>query len=340
MDSAVVEASGAGRERCTEEIMDRRTFLAAAALTGLQSALACAQTDSRPIRLIVGAPAGGAIDPYARLIAEHMTKTLNRPVVVENKPGANGTISAQFIVDQPADGTFIWVGTQAMTEINPVAYSNLRWTIDDFIPLIKGVESAPVFVTHPSVPAKTLPDFIAWVKQNPAKLSIASWSPGTPSAFLAVQLAERFGLDLVHVPYRGSGPQTNDLIAGHAVMGFAQLQSSLPHIGSGKLNALATTGPQRSPHLAHTPTFAELGYPDFTATVWFGLLVRSGTPEPTVRSLVDAARAAHEDPGMQEKFKGMGFDVSGETGSQLMANIKRQTERWGKIVKATGFKAD
>jgi tripartite-type tricarboxylate transporter receptor subunit TctC len=320
--------------------MDRRTFLAAIALTGLERGIALGQTDAGVIRLIVGAPAGGAIDPYARLIAEHMAKTLNRPVVMENKPGANGTISAQYIVDQPADGTLVWVGTQAMTEINPVAYSHLRWSIDDFIPIIKGVESAPVFVTHPSVPAKTLLDFVAWVKANPAKLSIASWSPGTPSAFLATQLADRFGLDLVHVPYRGSAPQTNDLVAGHAIMGFAQMQSSLPHIRAAKLNAIATTGPRRSPHLPDTPTFAELGYPDFTATVWFGLLVRSGTPESMVRALVEAARAAHQDPAMQGKFTAMGFEVSGETGPQLMSGIKRQIERWGKIVKATGFKAD
>jgi tripartite-type tricarboxylate transporter receptor subunit TctC len=320
--------------------VDRRTFLAGVVLTGLAPGLAFAQTDARPIRLIVGAPAGGAIDPYARLIAEHMAKTLNRPVVVENKPGANGTISAQYVVDQPADGTLVWVGTQAMTEINPSVYSNLRWSIDDFTPLIKGVESTPVFVTHPSVPSKSLNDFVAWVKANPTKLSIASWSPGTPSAFLAVQLAERFGLDLVHVPYRGSGPQTNDLIAGHAVMGFAQMQSSLPHIRTGKLNALATTGPQRSRFLPGTPTFAELGYPEFTASVWFGLLVRSGTPAEMVRVLLDAARAAHDDPELKAKFEAVGFDVSGQHGPQLMTDIKAQIERWGQIAKATGFKAD
>jgi tripartite-type tricarboxylate transporter receptor subunit TctC len=320
--------------------MDRRTFLATVALTGLQGALASAQTDSRPIRLIVGAPAGGAIDPYARLIAEHMGKTLGRPVVVENKPGANGTISAQFIVDQPADGTLVWVGTQAMTEINPSVYSKLRWSIDDFIPLIKGVESTPVFVTHPSVPAKSLKDFVAWVKQNPTKLSIASWSPGTPSAFLAFQLADRFGLDLVHVPYRGSGPQTNDLIAGHALMGFAQMQSSLPHVRAGKLVALATTGPQRSRFLPDTPTFAELGHPDFTATVWFGLLVRSGTPPAMVTALLEAARAAHADPDIKAKLEAAGFEISGRHGPQLMTDIKAQIERWGRIAKATGFKAD
>jgi tripartite-type tricarboxylate transporter receptor subunit TctC len=128
-----------------------------------------AQAPSGPIRFIVGAIAGGAIDPYARVIAEHMAKTLNQTIIVENKPGANGTISAQWVVDQPANGMIVWIGTQAMTEINPSAYSRLKWTIDDFVPLIKGVESAPALVTHPSVPAKTLDELVASVKKNPGK---------------------------------------------------------------------------------------------------------------------------------------------------------------------------
>jgi tripartite-type tricarboxylate transporter receptor subunit TctC len=300
-----------------------------------------AQLDSsRPIRLVVGAPAGGAIDPYARLIADDMAKRLGRAMIVENKPGANGNISAQYVADAPADGALIWVGTAAMTEINPSAYSNLRWSIDDFIPLIKGVESAPVLVIHPSVPAKSLSDLVAWVKSSPGKLSYASWSPGTPSAFLGFQLAERFGLDLAHVPYRGSAPQTTDLIAGHALFGFAQAQSTLAPLRAGQLRALATTGPARSRFLPETPTFAELGYPDFTATVWFGLLVRAGTPPETVASLLDAAQATHADREVRAKLEAQSFDVSGLSGPQFKAEIRAQIERWARIVKATGFKAD
>jgi len=296
--------------------------------------------DTGVIKFIVGAPAGGAIDPYARLIADHMSKTLKQTILVENKPGANGTISAQWVIDQPADGHIVWVGTQAMTEINPTAYHHLKWTIDDFIPLIKGVESAPVLVTHPSVPAKSLAELIAWIKANPGKLSYASWSPGTPSAFLGYQLNEKFGLDLTHVPYRGSAPQTSDLIAGHALFGFAQMQSSLPHIRAGKLRAIATTGPARSPHLPDVPTFAELGYPEFTATVWFGLLVRSGTPEPAVARLAAAAKAAHADPTVRDKLERQGFEVPALGGPEFEAGIKAQIVRWGRIIKATGFTAD
>jgi tripartite-type tricarboxylate transporter receptor subunit TctC len=314
----------------------RVAFLVFSALAIGDAALA----QSGTVRFIVGAPAGGAIDPYARLIADHMAKTLAQSIIVENKPGAAGTISAQWVVEQPADGRVVWIGTQAMTEINPVTFSKLKWTIDDFLPLIKGVESAPVLVTHPSVPAKTLPELVAWVKQNPGKLSYASWSPGTPSAFLGFQFNEKFGLDLTHVPYRGSAPQTSDLVAGHALFGFGQMQSTLPHIRSGALRAIAMTGAQRSPHLPQVPTFAEVGHPDFTATVWFGLLVKAGTPQPAVDRLLAAAKAAHADPEIKEKLEKQGFDVSGESGPELGAGIRTQLARWGRIVKATGFKAD
>jgi tripartite-type tricarboxylate transporter receptor subunit TctC len=269
-----------------------------------------------------------------------MSKVLNQTVIVENKPGANGTISAQWVVDQPADGHVVWVGTQAMTEINPSAYSHLKWSIDDFIPLIKGVESAPVLVVHPSVPAKSLAELLAWVKVNPGKLSYASWSPGTPSAFLGYQLNEKFGLDLAHVPYRGSAPQTSDLLAGHALLGFAQMQSSLPHIRAGRLRALAMTGLSRSPHLPDVPTFSELGYPEFTATVWFGLLVKSGTPEPAVARLTAAAKTAHADPAVREILVKQGFEVPALAGPEFEAGIKAQIARWARIIKATGFKAD
>jgi tripartite-type tricarboxylate transporter receptor subunit TctC len=320
--------------------MKSRALTLTAGIWLLAAGQALAQSDAGPIRFVVGAPAGGAIDPYARLIAEHMQKTLGQTIIVENKPGANGNISAQWVVDQPADGRIVWVGTQAMTEINPSAYRDLKWKIDDFVPLIKGVESAPVLVTHPSVPVKTLDELAAWVKKNPGKLSYASWSPGTPSAFLGYQLNETFGLDLTHVPYRGSAPQTSDLVAGHALLGFGQMQSTLPHIRAGKLRAIATTGSNRSPHHPDVPTFAELGHPEFTATVWFGLLVKAGTQQPAIDRLLAAAKAAHADPKVGETLEKQGFDISGQSGAEFAAAIRTQMARWGRIIQATGFKAE
>jgi tripartite-type tricarboxylate transporter receptor subunit TctC len=299
-----------------------------------------AWAQSGPIKLIIGTAPGGAIDPYARLIADPMAKALGQTVIIEYKPGANGNASAQFIADQPADGQLIWIGTQAFTEINPSAFKGQRWTIDDFNPFIRGVEAPLVFAAHPDVPAKTFPEFLAWAKGNRGKLSYSSYQPGAPSHFLGYQLNEKFDLDLTHVPYRGSGLQATALVAGHSQFGFAQLNNTAPMHQAGKLRILAVTGPSRSKLLPDVPTFAELGYPEFTARVWFGLLLKQGTPAAIVKRYTDAAKLAHADPEVRSKLEAQGFDVVAETGPQLLPNIKEQIVRWGKLVNASGFSAD
>jgi len=311
---------------------------AAVLLSPLANTNAPAQTGT--IRFIVGLSPGGAVDPYARIISEHMAKTLGQTIIIENKPGASGNISAQFMVESPANGTLIWVGTQALTEINPSAFSNQRWSIDDFVPLIKGVEAPLVFVAHPSVPANSLAEFLAWAKANRGKLNYSSYTAGTPSHFLGFQLNEKFDLDLTHVPYRGSALQVTGLIAGHSLFGFAQVNSSLPQVRSGKLKALAVTGPTRDRSMPDVPTFNELGYPEFTTKVWFGLLVKAGTPAAAIARLTEAARLAHADPAVKEKLEAQGYEVAGETGPQLLPNIKAQIVRWGRLIKASGFSAE
>ncbi len=289
------------------------------------------------IRVVIGTVPGGAIDPYARMVAEHMSRTLGQPIIVENKPGASGTLAAEYVANAPADGTILWLGTQAFTEINPNAFPHARWSLDQFRPIIRGVEAPLAFIINPSVPADTFGEFIAWAKANRGKLSYSSYQAGTPSHFLGFQMNEEFDLDLTHVPYRGSGLQVTGLLGGHSLFGFAQVNSSLPHVRSGKLKALATTGPTRDRSLPQVPTFAELGYPDFTAKVWFGLLVKEGVPEDVFKRLTEAATAAHADPAVKAKLEAQGFEVSGETGPQLKSEIKQQVERWGRLVKASGF---
>jgi tripartite-type tricarboxylate transporter receptor subunit TctC len=324
--------------------MNRRAFLAtgtafAGSLCGLKSVLA--QSNSlRPIRVIVGAPPGGAIDPYARLIAEQMAKSLGRVIIVENKPGASMNIAAQFVVNAPADGNLILIGTQGSTEINPSFSGEVKWSLDDFIPLIRGVTQPLVLVTHPSVPARTLPELVAWIKRNPGKLSYSSYDAGTPSHFLGFQLNERFGLDLVHVPTRGSAPQATGLMAGHVLLGFGQINAMLPHIRTGALNAIAITDRARSRFLPDVPTFAEFGHAEFTANIWFGLMLRSGTPPAVVDNILRAAQAAHADPDVKAKLEAQGFDMSGQSGPEFEADIRAQIERWARLVKASGFRAD
>ncbi len=309
------------------------TLLLPAAATG-------SLAQSGPMRFLVGLAAGGAVDPYARVIADQMSKILGQTIIVENKPGAGGNISAQYMVEQPANGTLVWVSTMALTEINPSVYSNLHWSIDQFTPIIKGVQAPLVFVAHPSVPANNLAEFVAWAKANRGKLSYASYTAGTPSHFLGFQLNEKYDLDLTHVPYRGSGLQVNGLIAGHSLFGFAQVNNSAPQVAAGKLKAFGITSAKRWPAMKDVPTFAELGLGEFTTRVWFGLLVKAGTPPDIVARLIDAAKTAHDDPEVRKKLELQGYEVIGETGPQLMPDIKAQQVRWERLVKAAGFSAD
>lgn len=318
----------------------RRHVLLSGAALAVAGAPASVNAQPNSIRFIVGAAAGGAIEVYSRIIADHMSRTLGCTIVVEARPGAGGAIATQWVKDQPADGANIWVGTMSMTEINPHIFANQKWSIDDFTPIIKGIDAPLVFVTHPSVPAKSLNEFVAWVKSNPGKLSYASYSPGTPSHFLGVQMNEKFGLDMGHVPYRGSAPQTNDLVAGHAQFGFGQIPNCKPHIDAGALRAIATTGEQRSFMLPDTPTFAEIGHPDIIASIWFGLLVRKGTPKELFDAYLAAARAAHADEQVREALRKQGLQPSGVETDEFMKQIRAGSERWQRIVKSTGFKVN
>jgi tripartite-type tricarboxylate transporter receptor subunit TctC len=294
---------------------------------------------AKPLIIVVGTPPAGATDAYVRTVAEFMSGTLGQPVLVENKPGANGNISAEQVLRAPADGYTIWMGTQSMTEINPSAFPGLRWKLDDFVGIIKGVEAPLVLIVHPDVGARSLADLGAWLKAHPDKAAYASFSPGTPSHFLGFQLAERLGVPMTHVPYKGSAPQLQAILGRHVLLGFTQLQTAVPHVKEGRLAALATTGKTRWRQLPEVPTLAELGREDLSATIWFGLFARRGTPDDVYRRIVDAAVKAHADPAVKMRLVAMGFDVPGLTDPEFTAGIRDSQRRWAAIVKATGFKA-
>ena len=258
-----------------------------------------------------------------------MTGTLGRPVIIEVKPGANGNIAAQWVADGPTDGSLVWVGAQSMLEINPTAYKNLRWKQSDFIPVIKGIETPLILVAHPSVPAKTFDEWVAYAKANRGKLSYANYGPGTISHFLGYQLNERFGLELAQVPYRGNAPQMIDLLAGHALFGFTQLQSATEPSRSGLLRALVSSGEKRSALLPDVPTFADVGHADLAATAWFGLLLKTGTPDDVVARLEAAAKAAHADPRVQEKLAAQGFQVERADRTGLQGKHRRADRALG-----------
>lgn len=322
---------------------NRRLALALAGACLLSPWAASAQAPvwpSKPVTLIVGTPPGGAIDAYARALAQQLGKVTGGTFIVDYKPGANGNISAEFVQKAQPDGHTLWIGTQAMMTINPSVYPNQRWQQAGFKPIAKGVEAPLVLVAHPSVPARTLAELVKWAAANPGKAAYASFSPGTPSQFLGYQISLRFKLDMTHIPYKGSGPQTTDLLGGQVPLGFAQLQSVIPHVQSGKLNALAVTSPQRSRHLPQVPTLAELGYKDLNTTIWFGLLAPAAAPKPVLDAIAAATQKAQADGDYRARLEAQGFDVPQEYGDAFAATIAAETARWAEVVRATGFKAN
>ena len=322
--------------------MKRRTLAGLMALSAGLAATGFASAQvwpTRPVTLVVGTPAGGAIDAYARALAEQLAQQTGGTFLVDNKPGANGNLSAEATLKAPADGHTLWIGTQSMVTINPSAFDKLRWKPADFVPIVKGIEAPLVLLTHPSVPAKTLPELVAWAKANPSKAAYASFSPGTPSHFLGFQLSEAFGLNMVHIPYKGSAPQTADLVGGQVPLGFGQLQTSMPHIQAGKLNAIAVTSAKRSRFLPNVPTFAELGHPELTTTIWFGVLAPAGTPKPVLDAIMAENIKAQAAPALRARLEAQNFDVPTEHGEAFSRSIAAESVRWAKLVKATGFRA-
>lgn len=315
-------------------------LVAAAALAVSGAGSAVAQTPpwpSRPVQVIVPSPAGGAIDVWARAQSEHMARTLGRAFLVDNRGSA--LAATESGARAAPDGYTVTVGTAASMTINPSAYRRLGYAQDDFAYLCKAVEFPLVLVAHPSVPAKNVTELRTWLQANPKQASYASYQAGTPSHFLGHQLGEKFGIALTHIPYRGSAPQVTDLLGGVVPFGFTQVATALPHIRSGKLVALATTGGARFDALKEVPTLGELGLGELTTTAWFGLMVPRATPPEVQARLIDAQRAALADAETRTRLAAQGLVVAPVCGAEFVDLVKRETQRWAAVVKATGFTA-
>lgn len=294
---------------------------------------------TKPVTLVVGSTPGGALDPYARALADQLGRQTSGTFLVDNKAGAGGNVSVEHVLKAPADGHTLLIGTAAIMTINPAAFQQLRWKPSDLKAIVKGVEAPLVLVAHPSVPARNFAELSDWIRNPANKVSYASFSPGTPSHFLGHQLNERLKADMVHVPYKGSVPQVTDLLGGQVQIGFTQLATALPHVTSGRLKAFAVTGPQRSRFFPDVPTLAEVGHKDLTATIWFGLFAPANTPPAVLEAIRTAALKAQAEPAYRKKLEGLNFDVPDESGIAFERSIAAEAARWAAVVKATGFKA-
>jgi tripartite-type tricarboxylate transporter receptor subunit TctC len=315
--------------------------LAAAAVALVAGCQAAAQSyPSRPIKIIVPATTGGAIDVIARVLADKMTASLGQPVVVENKPGASNNLGTEFVAKSAPDGyTLLIVASSHGT--NKHIFKNLSWDpVKDFEPIVY-THVVPLLLTvHPSVPAKTVPELIAWIKANPDKAIVAHSGNGS-SLHMATELfMSMSNTKMQLVPYKGSSAAHPDLLAGRTFMIFDTMTAISPHVKAGSLRGIAVTTTARSGTFPEIPTIAESGLPGYDAATWGGILAPAGTPKEIIAKLNASINAALKMEDVRAKLQGAGIEIQGGTPEQFGNVIKSEVDKWGSIVKAAGIKPD
>jgi len=307
----------------------------------LPSAHAEAVYPVKPIRLVVAFAPGGSADILARLLAEHMAKGLGKPVIVENKAGASGNIGGDFVARSAPDGYTLLLASAGPTVINPSLYSSMPYQpATDLAPVSLLVKDYNLMVVPAGIPAKNLKEFIVYAKANPGKLSFGSPGTGTPAHLAGELFNQKAGTELLHVPYKGTGPAITDLLAGHITMMIDNMPPLLPHVQSGKLRALAVAGETRAASMLDTPTAKEAGLDDYVVTAWKGLMVPAGTPQPVIERLHEEVRKALASPEVKERLMQLGAEPIGSTPAQFAEQIRNDTLWWSALIKSTGTKVD
>jgi tripartite-type tricarboxylate transporter receptor subunit TctC len=316
------------------------TFLAASlTLLGLPTLAQAQAFPSKPIRLICPFPPGGAVDIASRAIAQELSKTIGQPVVVDNKPGAGGNIGGQEAARSAPDGHTLFMSTSGIQSINPTLYSKMPFDPNkDLVPVSALVSLNNVLVLHPSVKANSVPEVVALAKSS--QVNYASSGSGTSIHMSGEMFKHMAKVNMDHVPYKGSALALNDLLGGQVMMMFDNIPSSLQHIKSGKLKALATTGAKRDPLLPDLPTLAEAGVPGYESGVWFGITVPAGTPKPIIDKLNAELIKGTKSPEFIKRMTGLGYQIMGSTPEQMAEMNKNDLARWAPIIKASGAKAD
>jgi tripartite-type tricarboxylate transporter receptor subunit TctC len=321
----------------------RRQFLhlvAGAAALSAVSHISWAQTyPTRPVRIIDGFAAGGPADIVARLIAQWLSERLGQPFVVENRPGAGTTIATEAVVRAPPDGyTLLLAATPAA--INATLYEKLNFNfIRDIVPVASLIRAPSVLEVNPSVPAKTVPEFIAYAKANPGKLTMASGGIGAPSHLFGELFKFMTGVNLVHVPYRGAAPAVTDLLAGQVQVYFDPLPNSIGYIRAGKVRPLAITSATRSEALPDVPTVGEF-VPGYEASVWWGVGAPKNTPSQIIDKLNEAINAGLADPKIKARLADLGGTPLVGSPADFGKLIADETEKWRKVIRAANIKAE
>ena len=314
------------------------------ALAALASALlassALAQYPSKPVRVIVPYPPGGTSDILARLSAARLAESMGQPFLVENRPGASGTIGSQAVAKSAPDGYTLVLGTISSHGIVSAVSTTPYDPVKDFAPVTVIGSTPNVITVHPDLPAKNFGELLKLARAKPGNLNFGSTSPGGSPHMSAELLKMMAGVDIVHVPYKGAGPMLIDLIGGQIQIGFDNLPSSMAHIKSGKVRALAVTSAKRWPGTPDVPTVAESGVPGYEVSGWFGLLAPAGTPKPVIDTLYKAVSAMLKQPDVQKQMLELGAEPGGNPPDAFAKQVAGEVEKWKKVVAATGVKVE
>lgn len=317
----------------------RRSALSAA-LALLPLAAVAQLTPERPIRLVVPYTAAGANDAMARIFAAELGPKLGTPVIVDNRPGASGTIGAAFVAAAPADGHTLLLGANAVLVVNPLLFPQLTYKADSFAPVGIVGEISMVLVANPQLPVRTLKELVDHARQAPGKLNFASPGRGTQMHLVGELFKSQAGLDMTAVTYNGSAPALADVANGQVQMAFDPVNSALGLIRAGKLRPLAVTGHKRSESLPDVPTVAEAGMPAIAATSWFSIMAPAATPAPVMAQLRQALAEVLKEPGVRTRLATIGAVLPAATPDQAGAYIEQERARWTRIVKQADIKGD
>ncbi|MEW6254953.1 MAG: tripartite tricarboxylate transporter substrate binding protein [Pseudomonadota bacterium] len=328
--------------------MHKRAFLALLAAAAALSALTLPRPaeagdyPDRVVKFVVPFPPGGPTDALARHLAEGLQSRFPAGVIVDNKAGAGGNLGAEAVAKAEPDGYTILFGTSGPLAINKSLYSKLPYDpLTSFAPVIYIGSLPNVLVINPSLPVNTVADLITYAKARPGQLSFASSGNGASSHLAGVLFNQMAGTQILHVPYKGTGPALNDLLGGHVQMSFTDILTALPHIQSGKLRALGVTSAERSAVLPDLQTIAEQGLPGFDVSVFFGIVAPKGTPQPVISKLNAAFAAALREPAIRAAFTAQGIMLSTDTApAALTAKMETEGARWEKVISEAKVRLD
>jgi tripartite-type tricarboxylate transporter receptor subunit TctC len=317
------------------------SILAVILCLGQSCAVAAQDFPTRPIRLVVPYPAGGPTDVVARIVATALSAKLGQPIVVDNRPGgAAGTVGGRYVASADPDGYTLVMSQVGSLTVAPFLYKLDYDPIKDFAPIAIVAETPEILTINPSVPAKTITEFVDYAKSNPRKLNFASPGVGTLPHLLGEQLQLAAGIKLTHVPYRGAGPAVVDLLGGQVQVMFDATSVMLPHIEAGRLRALAVSSAKRIAQIPNVPTVAEAGYPQLTESLWTALLAPAATPEPIIQKLNAAVNESVNTPEVQKAYANLDIVTRTVSPQELKAFMAEEVRKWQQVVSQAGIKGE